>query len=110
MVARGRRRVSEGAPATGAALPDPLFQRAKADDHCHQAQQLAGGTGQGSARVGLAEQHALPRGGRLEKTWTPEDRAKVEHSLKDSAQQAMRTLAFGYALLPPDMPETEDGL
>jgi Ca2+-transporting ATPase len=44
------------------------------------------------------------------KPWTPEERNKVEHWLKDSAQQAMRTLAFGYALLPPDTPQTEDGL
>src|SRR5262249_44742500 len=42
--------------------------------------------------------------------WTPEARDRVEQSLRDSAQQAMRTLAFGYAVLPADTPETEDGL
>ncbi len=42
--------------------------------------------------------------------WTDEARNAVEGALRDSAQQAMRTLAFGYAWLPEDTPETEDGL
>jgi Ca2+-transporting ATPase len=42
--------------------------------------------------------------------WTPEARHAVEQSLKDSASQAMRTLAFGYALLPADTPVDAEGL
>jgi Ca2+-transporting ATPase len=42
--------------------------------------------------------------------WTPEARQKVEASLKDSSSQAMRTLAFGYAMLPPGTPVDADGL
>ncbi len=42
--------------------------------------------------------------------WTPEARAAVDHWIKDSAQQAMRTLAFGFTFLPPGMPEIEDEL
>jgi Ca2+-transporting ATPase len=40
--------------------------------------------------------------------WTAESRGAVQSALKDSASQAMRTLAFGYALLPPDTPADED--
>ncbi|HWG43337.1 MAG TPA: cation-translocating P-type ATPase, partial [Gemmataceae bacterium] len=42
--------------------------------------------------------------------WTNETRAAVQAALKDAASQAMRTLAFGYVVLPPDMPADEDGL
>jgi Ca2+-transporting ATPase len=42
--------------------------------------------------------------------WTPEARRAVEAALKDSAGQAMRTLAFGYAELPADTPVDADGL
>jgi Ca2+-transporting ATPase len=42
--------------------------------------------------------------------WTPEARRAVEESLKDSASQAMRTLAFGYAVLPADTPVDAEGL
>jgi Ca2+-transporting ATPase len=42
--------------------------------------------------------------------WTPEARRAVEESLKDSASQAMRTLAFAYAVLPADTPVDDEGL
>jgi P-type Ca2+ transporter type 2C len=42
--------------------------------------------------------------------WTPEARAAVEGALRDSASQAMRTLAFGHAELPPETPADEDSL
>jgi Ca2+-transporting ATPase len=42
--------------------------------------------------------------------WTSEARATVQSALKDAASQAMRTLAFGFALLPPETPADEDGL
>jgi Ca2+-transporting ATPase len=42
--------------------------------------------------------------------WTAEARAAVQAALKDSASQAMRTLGFGYVLLPPDTPADEDAL
>jgi Ca2+-transporting ATPase len=42
--------------------------------------------------------------------WTPEVREAVRARLKDTAQEAMRTLAFGYALLPADCPGDADGL
>ncbi len=42
--------------------------------------------------------------------WTTEARARVEDWIKDSASQAMRTLAFAYAVLPPDVPTDEDAL
>ncbi len=42
--------------------------------------------------------------------WTAEARAKVQSSLKDSASQAMRTLGFGYAVLPNDTPAEDDAL
>jgi Ca2+-transporting ATPase len=44
------------------------------------------------------------------RAWTPEARRAVEGSLRDAASQAMRTLAFGYALLPPETPTDDDGL
>jgi Ca2+-transporting ATPase len=44
------------------------------------------------------------------KPWTPEARRTVEDALRDSASQAMRTLGFGHADLPPDLPATEDAL
>jgi Ca2+-transporting ATPase len=34
----------------------------------------------------------------------------VQERLRDSAVQAMRTLAFGYKVLPPDMPRDAEGL
>jgi Ca2+-transporting ATPase len=42
--------------------------------------------------------------------WTPEARAKTLGWIQDSSSRAMRTLAFGYALLPPETPADEDGL
>jgi P-type Ca2+ transporter type 2C len=42
--------------------------------------------------------------------WTAEARQQVEDQLRDSAAQAMRTLAFGYAVLPPGTPAEEDAL
>ncbi|MFN4260402.1 MAG: HAD-IC family P-type ATPase [Gemmataceae bacterium] len=42
--------------------------------------------------------------------WTPEMKEAVQEKLRDSAAQAMRTLAFGYAVLPVETPEDEDGL
>jgi Ca2+-transporting ATPase len=42
--------------------------------------------------------------------WTSEARAAVQTWLKDSAGQAMRTLGFGYAVLPAEAPADEDSL
>src|SRR5262249_9051853 len=42
--------------------------------------------------------------------WSPESRAAVEAWLRDSASQAMRTLAFGYVGLPPGTPTDEESL
>jgi len=42
--------------------------------------------------------------------WTPETRAATLAVVNDASAQAMRTLAFGYALLPPDTPADEDAL
>jgi P-type Ca2+ transporter type 2C len=42
--------------------------------------------------------------------WTPEARQAVEHWIRDSASQAMRTLAFAYAVLPESTPTDEDSL
>ena len=42
--------------------------------------------------------------------WTDEARGAVLAALKDSAGQAMRTLGFGYAVLPPETPTDEDAL
>jgi Ca2+-transporting ATPase len=42
--------------------------------------------------------------------WTPAERAAVEGQVDDTARQAMRTLAFGYALLPADTPGDSDSL
>jgi P-type Ca2+ transporter type 2C len=42
--------------------------------------------------------------------WTSEARAAVQTCLRDSAGQAMRTLGFGYAILPGDTPADEDAL
>jgi len=44
------------------------------------------------------------------KSWTPEERAKAEAWIKDSASQAMRTLGFAYAVLPMDTPTEEERL
>src|SRR5262249_23489060 len=41
--------------------------------------------------------------------WTPEARAMVQAQLSDTTRRAMRTLAFGYALLPADTPSDGDG-
>jgi len=43
-------------------------------------------------------------------TWTPEARQQSEAELRDAAARAMRTLAFGYAVLPPETPHAEDEL
>jgi Ca2+-transporting ATPase len=42
--------------------------------------------------------------------WTPEARAAALAVVSDSSAQAMRTLAFGFAVLPPDTPADEDAL
>ena len=42
--------------------------------------------------------------------WTPEARQAAEAAIKDSAAQAMRTLAFAYIVLPDSTPEDEDSL
>src|SRR5207302_339367 len=42
--------------------------------------------------------------------WTEEARQAVQASLRDSAGQAMRTLAFGHAVLPPDTPAEPEEL
>jgi Ca2+-transporting ATPase len=42
--------------------------------------------------------------------WTPEGRQAVEAALRDSAGQAMRTLGFGHAILPPGPPVDADSL
>ena len=42
--------------------------------------------------------------------WTPAARAAVTAALRDSAGQAMRTLAFGHALLPADFPTDGDAI
>ncbi len=42
--------------------------------------------------------------------WTSEARGAVQSYLKDSASQAMRTLGFGHAVLPPETPADEDHL
>jgi Ca2+-transporting ATPase len=44
------------------------------------------------------------------KDWTAETRQRVEAQLRDSAAQAMRTLAFAYAVLPAETPTEEDAL
>ncbi len=44
------------------------------------------------------------------RAWTTETRGAVQASLKDSAGQAMRTLGFGYAVLPAETPDEEDAL
>jgi len=41
---------------------------------------------------------------------TPEFRAAVQAELRQAAGQAMRTLAFGYAVLPAETPDHQDGL
>ncbi len=41
---------------------------------------------------------------------TAELRQQVEEKIRDSAIQAMRTLAFGYAQLPEDTPTSDEGL
>jgi Ca2+-transporting ATPase len=42
--------------------------------------------------------------------WTPDAKRAVVDALRDAAGRAMRTLAFGHAVLPPGTPETEEGL
>src|SRR5262249_26317384 len=42
--------------------------------------------------------------------WTPEAREATVAVLRASSAQAMRTLAFAYAELPPDVPDDEDAL
>ncbi len=53
--------------------------------------------------------HYLDAAGTVQE-WTPDERRAVEEKLRDASARAMRTLAFGYALLPPDTPATEDEL
>jgi Ca2+-transporting ATPase len=45
-----------------------------------------------------------------EREWTREARQAVTERLRDSADRAMRTLAFGYAVLTPDTPADYEGL
>jgi Ca2+-transporting ATPase len=42
--------------------------------------------------------------------WTPGAKAAALAVVRDSSAQAMRTLAFGFAVLPPDTPDDEDAL
>jgi Ca2+-transporting ATPase len=42
--------------------------------------------------------------------FTPEARQTVQEALRDSASRAMRTLSFGYAVLPADTPVDAEGL
>src|SRR5262249_32310763 len=42
--------------------------------------------------------------------WTPEARAAVDSALRDSASQAMRTLAFAHGLLPAGTASDEEAL
>src|SRR5205085_11953635 len=42
--------------------------------------------------------------------WTAEAQAGVQAQLRDTAGRSMRTLAFAYAVLPPDTPTDYDGL
>jgi len=42
--------------------------------------------------------------------WTAEAKQAVQEGLRDATLQAMRTLAFGYAVLPPDTSDSEDDL
>src|SRR5262249_30190664 len=42
--------------------------------------------------------------------WTLEARESAMAVVRDSSARAMRTLAFGYAVLPPDTPPDEDAL
>jgi Ca2+-transporting ATPase len=44
------------------------------------------------------------------KPWTPEAKEAAEVWVRDSASRAMRTLAFAYALLPPETSATEEAL
>lgn len=43
-------------------------------------------------------------------TWTDESRAAARQAIADSAAQAMRTLAFGFAVLPSGLPTDENEL
>jgi Ca2+-transporting ATPase len=42
--------------------------------------------------------------------WTPDARKAVGEALRDSSARAMRTLGFGYAVLPPETPADEEAL
>ncbi len=42
--------------------------------------------------------------------WTPEARAATRTIVNEASSQAMRTLAFGYAALPADVPADDDAL
>jgi magnesium-transporting ATPase (P-type)/WD40 repeat protein len=42
--------------------------------------------------------------------WTPEAREAAARWLRESSARAMRTLAFGYAVLPPETPADENAL
>jgi Ca2+-transporting ATPase len=46
----------------------------------------------------------------IPRPWTDEGRHAVQACLQDSASQAMRTLAFGYAVLPDGTPADAEGL
>ena len=64
-----------------------------------------GRLGQGIAGMGAGTEYALSgRRRRGVREWTPAARAAVTAALRDSAGQAMRTLAFGHAVLPADFP------
>src|SRR5262245_34636930 len=44
------------------------------------------------------------------RAWTPEARRALQERLRETAQAAMRTLAFGHARLPDDTPDDDEGL
>jgi Ca2+-transporting ATPase len=44
------------------------------------------------------------------RAWAPEAREAALAAVRDASALAMRTLAFGYAVLPPDTPDDEDAL
>src|SRR5262249_50312909 len=59
----------------------------------------------------ILEQSTQVQGGDgLPRAWTPELRAVVQSQLRDTARQAMRTLAFGYAALPAETAADRDVL
>jgi Ca2+-transporting ATPase len=58
----------------------------------------------------LAQSHHYLAADGTTREWTPEAKRTVAENLKDAASRAMRTLAFAYAVLPPDTPVDGEGL